>query len=96
MSMGEAYTALHDLSEADRITVATTELAGILFEHDSAEVEPLLAAIVLAIRKHHATLVEGWTREGDERTRIADAAKEGRAAGHTPLRVVTPESEDKR
>jgi hypothetical protein len=91
MSMGDAFVAMKDMSEDDRITVATTELAGVLFEHDADEAEARLAAIVEAIRKHHATLVDGWVRDCSERDRIADAAK---AARGKPLRVVTPESDE--
>jgi trans-aconitate methyltransferase len=49
---------MHDLSEDTRITVATTELAGVLFEHDGNEVEARLAAMVKWVRKHHAVLVD--------------------------------------
>jgi hypothetical protein len=69
----------------------TTELAGVLFEHDADEVEACLAAMVEAIREHYAVLTDGWERQCDERDRIADAAKAARGA---PLRVVAPEGED--
>ena len=84
-------TPEQDMSENDRIRVATIELAGVLFEHDADEVEARLAAIVEVIRKHYAALTDGWTRDCDERARIADAAKAARGA---PLRVVPPQGEE--
>ena len=84
----EAYLALRDLSEDDRITVATTELAGVLFEHDGDPAT--LAAFIAAIRNHHDRLAAAWASQSAESDRIASAA---RAAHGTPLKVVKPDDE---
>lgn len=84
MSIGAAFVAMKDLDTADKMEVACTELAGVLFEEDDeGDVEASLAFMVELIRKHYSALAGGWAQERAGINRIAAAAREARDKGAT-------------
>ena len=85
MTIGAAFVAMKDLDTADKMEVATSELAGVLFEEDNEpdELEGTLAFMVELIRKHYSALAGGWAQERADTNRIAAAAREARDKGAT-------------
>ena len=78
MTIGAAFVAMKDLDTADKMEVACTELASVLFEEDDEnDVEASLAFMVELIRKHYSALVGGWAQERADINRIAAAAARG-------------------
>lgn len=101
MTIGAAFVAMKDLDTADKMEVATSELAGVLFEGEPDELEGTLDFMVKLIRKHYAALAGGWAQERADINRIAAAAREARDKGATlavvaGLDVDEDEDEDER